>query len=393
VYLRRLSGLGAFEEVEGREFDLDLDEVHREDFVLGSTVFGEVRRSGTSVRFARVSVSRPTGTGARLNSTALASASAWTDSEGTYRIANAPTGKVLVAVESGERLTTQRADIPNISPFQLDIDLPGHPILGVVLDAETGDPLAGAIVRLARGSGGNDDLMILTSSTAIEGGEVLIGGSAEITQSSSKPDGSFTLWVPEQGTYELTAHVAGYSQRQAMATTSDEVVIELEKGASLSGHVVGPQVRGHDFAIACLVGGQGRSCKGVQGADFGFEMVDPGSYGVVVAVTNKGLALKGNVEVRAGENEPLEVVLRPAPDVMVALGTDETTDHLVSLRDSTGSDLLPMLRMALLEPVRVQAGPGHESGYLVRGLPVGTYELHTKVNGQARTIQFTTGGE
>ena len=391
VYLRRLSGLGAFEEVDGREVNVDLGEVRREDFVLGTSVFGEVRRSGAVIPFARVSVSRPTGSGATLASTSLASASTWTDSEGAYRIAAAPTGKVLVTVESDGRLTTQRAEIPETSPFRLDLELPGHPITGVVRDEEAGSLLAGAMVRVAQRAGGGDNLMILTSSSPVEGGEVVVAGSAEVTQASSQADGSFTLWVSEPGTYELIAQATGYSPRQVSAATSQRVVIELRRGGTIAGRVVGPQMRSEDFSFACLLSGETRSCKGVQGPQFSFEMVDPGSYGVVVAVANKGLAKQGNVLVGPGENDPLVLALQPAPDVTVQVGSDEAGARLVSLVDSTGSDLLPILRMASLEPVRVEATAEHESAFVVRGLPGGTYALGLMSQGRRWMVDFTTG--
>jgi hypothetical protein len=221
--MKRKSGAEGKGEMEFRHVELALGETRREDFVLGNTLFGEVRLRGAPAPEARVLVE---GRGAEFRA-----AAAVTDRAGAYRISNAPTGDVRVNVEWRGQVVTRRAELPRASVFRLDIDLPGYALSGIVVDRDTGAPIGNARIFVAFQE--SPEQTEETTDDAVEGFMAMTSIEGESVRALCQSDGTFTVSVPELRTYTLGVDSLDfdYTARLVVANPNEPIRIELFKPA------------------------------------------------------------------------------------------------------------------------------------------------------------------
>jgi hypothetical protein len=144
------------------------------------------------------------------------------DSQGRYAISPIAPGSYALAAEAEQFMPDPKAEnatvvvLPGEEKTGVDIVLQhgGARAAGMVVDA-TGGPVAGATVRVTRGSPARD---IVTTST--------------------HEDGTFVLWVTP-GPIALTAAAEGYASARAFRVApSSNMVLTLTPGSTVGGHVV-----------------------------------------------------------------------------------------------------------------------------------------------------------
>lgn len=164
-------------------------------------------------------------------------ASAETDPQGAYLMADAPVGQVIVELatpdgHSALPLPARATIAPDRADQRLDIEIASRKLAGLVLDADNGMPINGALVAVSPTQAG-------------------VRASAE-----TRPDGSFEIGIPGDGRYAVSASARGYGDRRDVIDlrADERFVLRLTKGRPLTGRVV--SAAGVGIADAVVIASQ-----------------------------------------------------------------------------------------------------------------------------------------
>ncbi|MGA7615351.1 MAG: carboxypeptidase regulatory-like domain-containing protein [Thermoanaerobaculia bacterium] len=194
----------------------------------GFTVTGRVTKNGTPVEGARVMFA----SGDRQRA---GGGSAMTDAGGTYVVEGLERGEYRVLMMMPQSTAESAARSVEVTgPMNYDIALSGTALRGAVLDAATGEPLAGAIVRI-EGRDSRSPLPRFLNPSAV-----------------SDIQGVFAFDSVDDGSYSLTATKEGYGPTSIEVTISGGIApnpeIRLTKGTAIVVRVIdgrdGRQIRG-----------------------------------------------------------------------------------------------------------------------------------------------------
>lgn len=235
---------------------------------------------------------------------------ATTDEAGRYRLTGLGAGKYQVMVfpaeEGVEWVSTgsREASVVAGQATQLDLEvIRGEVVKGRVVDEETGQPVAGAVVSWGE------------------------GGFAPPAAVTTKEDGTFELRAAP-GTVDLrVASVPkGYVRPEGQTTVPVEagkgaegVELKISRGVTLTGRVVGPngqavpqvQVQTQEWQIKATADEKGR---------FSLDGLTPGqSLWVWASAPERGWAGEAQVEAKKGATEPLTLKLGPAAQVEIRI--------------------------------------------------------------------------
>ncbi|HKQ60822.1 MAG TPA: carboxypeptidase regulatory-like domain-containing protein [Candidatus Polarisedimenticolaceae bacterium] len=370
VAVRRLGAFGSVDDVESRIVVVTSGETAREDFVVGTTVMGVVTKQGQPVPGARVSISTSAGDSRALSSDTTSNRTTWTDESGSYGLADVSPGTVTVAVSDRNVLTTRTAVVPATADYRYDIELNDAHLTGFVLDARETAPIAGATVLCERADSANP-WMILQSSDAREGDELLVSGTGQFARAVTAADGSFALPAPKSARLRLTVRAEGFLPLARVIDGSVEAItLELRRGAKLEARLVEPVGPG-TLLFGCLLGSEVPICVGAQGTVLRFQEVPEGAYELAVAASNRGVVSIQPVTLSAGSLNEEELPTIPSHVSRLQIPDQAQARILALLRGK--SDYLPLLRMAGMAPAVVT----DESTRFVRitGLPMGDYQV------------------
>lgn len=251
------------------------------DFVLerGAAVEGRVTtRSGEPVAGARITAGRP---------------SAVTDGDGAYRLEGVPLGPAaLEAFHSARGRRVKRIDVePGVNPLDWTLE-DGVRVSGRVMD-ETGEPLAGATVRVDR-----------RTAAGQRGVEV-----------RSTADGSFELYPVTPGRYRLRVGKPGYAETVETLRVGQETVEDLEifllPGGILTGRIEGLDFHEMERVQVQAFDAAGRSWRGQVDYQGRYEVADlaPGHWQVEASLDGGHRQARGRVTLPDG-NRRVELDLR-----------------------------------------------------------------------------------
>lgn len=171
----------------------------------------------------RVTVEGEAAAGARLifNGAEGTSATAVSGADGEYSIGLPRPGAYTVVVHHEPRVRMQYQAVHEIAASRrLDVDVREAWLRGVVLDAESGEPVPEAFVTL------------LSTGTGA-------GLQAPVAEAMTDRRGRFALAASTRGPFELLVGAAGYGQgRVEAAGVERDVVVELRPAAGLQVRVV-----------------------------------------------------------------------------------------------------------------------------------------------------------
>jgi hypothetical protein len=170
--------------------------------------------------------------------------------DGSYELLVFTPGPAHVALHgAGQRFPGREVDIPDTDRFELDLDVGGATVSGIVVDRDGGAPVAGASVGLRKEDG-----------TGGSGGE-------------SSPDGRFSIAI-EPGEYRLEARARDRQPASQNVTVGasgvSDIRVEMERGLEIRGRLVdtaGRPASGYLVVAAAADGdGSGHDSSGVDGA-------------------------------------------------------------------------------------------------------------------------------
>ena len=210
------------------------------------------------------------------------------ENDGTYAFEGLAPGEYRMTYEAGGMRIPTLVDIPDTPEFVFDFDLPEGRISGRLIDALSGDPVAGARVSLR--------------SSGVDGGGLianLLAGETSLRTAETAEDGSFRFDELAEDTYQLEVDRAARglgASRVVYAPVAETLVdlgpdeeidvgeIRLDPGVTLPGHVLGGD--GSPVAGARVVATpkSGRSASGSRtvtaGEDGAFELrgLGPGTW-------------------------------------------------------------------------------------------------------------------
>ncbi len=221
----------------------------------------------------------------------LLSAHGQSDLEGRYRVTGAPTGPATITLH-GHQARRQQKNIeirPGTNVVDLVLD-PGYEISGQVVDPE-GFPRANAVVSIEE-------------SRQMQMGQYFSTGSFEETTSAA--DGTFTLAGVPAGRYKVIASREGFARAESEVLEVDSdrrgILLELRRGAELSGRVLGLELEELASLSLVLVGENGsirRTSVDYAGA-FVFENLTAGGWHLQAQVAGSGRSMSLQVEIPEG---------------------------------------------------------------------------------------------
>ena len=171
------------------------------DFEGGLAVSGVVRHAGRAVDGAVVML-RGEGVSSGGN--------ARTDFTGRYRVENLRPGEYDVEVFAPQSGMRHHETLTLDADRELDVELRSTRVAGVVVDAESGDPVSGAAVKLEPVEEGH-------------AGFVPFGG--DVTTDDA---GRFVVGAAADGSWRLSAQKAGYARGEVTVSVSGTPVEEVE---------------------------------------------------------------------------------------------------------------------------------------------------------------------
>jgi hypothetical protein len=195
------------------------------------------------------------------------------------------------------RLAPRRVTIPDAEACVVDLDFVGASVAGVVIEEETGKPIAGALVQAAPAS-----------------------LSLETANTRTGPDGSFRFDL-EPGRYRLIAdaRTSGYGRAEIDATVdasgTSGVRIPLSRGLAIAGRVVDPgggAASGIEVSVMTLdAAGQASSsgsARSLPDGAFHVGGLGPRPHTVIAQSSLGQFAIRTGV---VPDERPLEIALRP----------------------------------------------------------------------------------
>ena len=307
-----LTGI-AQQEVELREGETTTVEIALRDVVIA----GRVTRAGQPAPGIRVSVrSGPQSYfsfGGPREPRALAAPvgppplTATTRDDGGYELVVFSPGRGGVDLRSTtarQSYPGREVTIPDVERYELDLEIADTTASGLVVDRETGDPVAEAHLSLR----------------SVEP-EARRGGWG-----STGADGRFTIAV-EPGEYKLEAGAQGRAPTSIPVTVGpagvQDLRVELDRGLSIVGRLVdlaGRPAAGYQVSPTTLDGGYVPGTTSRADGSFRIEGLAPQPYVLAAGSPLAGFAIRGGVT--AGE-EPVTLTLRPGGRIAVrVLGAD-----------------------------------------------------------------------
>jgi hypothetical protein len=216
--------------------------------------------------------------------------SATTDGTGRYRIAGVPPGTYAVGVSGGAILRGPLAEVvvPTAGAIEHDI-LIGFPSLeGIVLDAATGRPVAGARVGAQRS-----------------------GTFRNAAGATTQTDGTFRLFDLGPGTYRLSVAKDGYGReylKVAVPFEAGRLVVKLEPAATLRIRVLRPDGKPCVGLIILAINpkdgkpkGRGTAVTADKDGRAAFRQILPGQYEITFIANRIGSARR-EIAIEPGEN-------------------------------------------------------------------------------------------
>lgn len=292
--------------------------------------------------------------------------------KGSFELVDAPTGLVLVTFfgDDGSELR-ERLVVPPDTEVRQDVRLTDSHLEGVVLDAESGTPLAGAVVRL------RDSL------------------NTVVANAVSQEDGAFVLTGFDTATrFQLEAELEGYRPRLLRGIGPEEgekplqVRLEPADSASLQVHLErsdGSRPARDQISLFSDGGWMLRSQILDPYGEIVFDDVAPGRY---VLLWNDPLTGTGSASVEVQPDRPtrFDRRLSPAAPLVLDCGEGCAGEPLpgVAVFGEAGVDVtshLPAVSPALRFP---------SNGRLVLGeLQPGTYVVRTWLGGRHADYRVT----
>jgi Carboxypeptidase regulatory-like domain len=279
-----------------------------------------------------------------------------TRDDGSYELLLFTPGPAYVQMTGGAQgFPGRQVEIPDVDRFELDLEIGGATVSGIVVDRESGEPVAEAFVGLRRTDGGSEG-----------------SGGAE-----SSADGRFSI-ATEPGEYRLEARARERrSTPQALSVGPSGVAdlrIEMEPGLEIRGRLL--EVSGRPAAgyltVATAADGE-ESGYANSGGDGTFRIggLAPKAHAIVGGSELSGYAFQPAVT--PGE-EPLVLTLRPAGHISV---------RVVDPAGQPVRDAYP--RVETIDGARVRM-PGRVSGQTDAS---GLYELASPPG----TVEVAVGSE
>jgi hypothetical protein len=352
--------------VASREVEVREGETAQVDLSLRDVVVsGRVTRAGQPEPGVLVSVMSGPGssvmtwvgsTAARAVAAGPPPMAATTRDDGTYELLAFTPGRAHVEMRgSGQSYPDREVEIPDVDRFELDLEIGGATVSGIVIDREGGSPVAEASVNLRRTDEGKQ-----------------WSGGAE-----SGPDGRFSI-AAEPGEYHLEARAPDRQPTaQALSVGPSGVAdlrIEMERGLEVRGRLLdanGRPAPGFLILVTPADGeGTGHADSGADGT-FRIGGLGPKPHAIVGGSELAGYAFRSGV---TPGGEPLVLTLRPAGRIAV---------HVVDPAGQPVRDAYP--RIDTIDGVRVRM-PGRVSG------PTDTNGLYELVSPPG-TVEVVVGGE
>jgi hypothetical protein len=254
-------------------------------------VTGNVRRAGAPAANMRVRLRGQCGTGFPASSgpglppesSGPRRLTAVTREDGAFEmLADAPgtCGVQVGSVDGSVALPWKSVEIPDAESVTLELDFPTTTLAGTVVDKQTGQPVAGAVIFaiFSRGPGESSG------------------------HATSGADGRFQLDL-EEGDYLVNARAQGYvsyvsddAVSVGTAVGSSELTIALSRGAPLQGRVVGVTGRGVSGVVVTAyaetsTGSESAGAEtGVDGA-FRFDALPARRHTLIAGSESAGFAL------------------------------------------------------------------------------------------------------
>ena len=142
--VRQATGVSG--DTERRKVTVAAGETRTLDFRLAAgSLEGAIARGGEPVGSAAISVRQPFEADAGPKAEEYLLQSATSDEDGRYRVVGLRPGAAIATLNDGKQSLTFPVKVGDDASARLDIDLPAHPLEGVVLDP-SGKPVAGACV-------------------------------------------------------------------------------------------------------------------------------------------------------------------------------------------------------------------------------------------------------
>jgi len=171
------------------------------DFEGGLALRGHVRQDGRAVDAAYVLA---------RGKDVVASGSARADHAGAYRMENLKPGSYDVEVYVPESGARKEETVTVDGDRELDFDLRSVRISGRVLEAGSGEPVAGVAVGIQPADGRDE------------------GGMPFNNAASTDDDGRFRFGTMSEGSWRLTAEKSGYARATANVAAGSEAVDDVE---------------------------------------------------------------------------------------------------------------------------------------------------------------------
>ncbi|HUI92063.1 MAG TPA: carboxypeptidase regulatory-like domain-containing protein [Chitinivibrionales bacterium] len=316
------------------------------------------------------------GGGASYSDTTLAT--------GDYSIANVPAGVYAPTATldgftpyAGANIvvTANGTVTRNINLVPLP---PGITISGAVKDSVSGDPLAGALVRLRTIGGG---------ATTVD--SVIVG-----------TNGQYSLTHVQAGTYNLVASAAGHTAKTvrtvvaAVDITQDFLLVGLPAGVAISGSVKdsvsGTPLAGGKVYLRTggIIGGTiiDSAVVGTNGS-YSLDSVQPGTYSVIAtAAGHTSKTVNGVAVANTAVTEDFMLVGLPAGVTVSGLVDDSIrgtplAGAIVYLRTAAGAGGGTILDSAVA---------GSNGSYTIDSVQPGNYRLEATATGHtAKTVAIT----
>jgi hypothetical protein len=282
---------------------------------------------------------------------------------GAYEFPGLPEGLYQFRYEGNGPKVGREVEVPDLVETRIDLVLPNGAIEGVVVDAESGEPVANAEVVVRRLDAGARLGGLLGS---------LIGDELGKQSDHSTKDGSFGVDGLEAGTYEVLARSPRWGERKDDFGPGEAIVVEIVEGAPaerltlelprthrIHGVVLDPAglpVTGA-WVLAVSTGSDGSTRKAKTSEDGRYEIfgVGLGVYDLTVRADAYAAAAKTGVEVR-GDGAEVDFVLFEGVEV-----------HVVIL-DAAGQSLPGAVASLELEGQEVSSG---STGYAIESWFVG----------------------
>jgi len=364
--------------VASREVEVRDGETSAVDFRVHDTVVtGQVTRGDRPAPGVRISL---TGQGSMVFSfvgsatpgTAISPPgppplTATTREDGRYELVVFSPGQWQVQMEelaAGRLSPGRQLVIPDVDVFTLDLELADTAVSGVLVDADSGEPVSGVVNLMEAKPGGT------------------WAGSGGVSR-----EGRFTVLV-QPGDYRLTARAPGRKEATLEVSVGpggvDDLRVELERGLSVRGRVVDASGRpvGEVTVLASgpESGHRGGHARTLADGSFLLDGLEDEEYTLTAGSELAGFAVVAGV---TPGDEPILLRLRPAGRVAVRV------------LDAAGlpvQDAYPRVRTVGGVPVRVpglSSAPTDPSGVVELPAPAGTVEM--EVRGVRGTVTVRPG--